>query len=223
MEFNITLTAEDYFGASALVRKEFGKKGSQHTISIILRILLLIAFFAPGIFVIIISILSGRYFLEAYIFALALWIILALCWAFFGGINKAYSRYVWNKFNSAETRKFKITTDTIMEETENFILETRIQGINNYLENSRLYYIYGPGGSYIFPKAQIENIAEKDEFYRWINGIKEQTEELTKEELTGHRFWFLRKGISSVLRETFIEDSPRRGEDDTTMNNETKH
>lgn len=223
MEFNITLTEGDYIEAGSLARKEFNKKGSQHTISIISMILLAITFFAPVIFAFVASIVSDRNVFEGLIFALALWIILTLCLAFFVGIERAYSKYVRSKCSVIGTRKYTITTDTIKEETKFYIVETRSQGINDYFENSQVYYIWAPGSSHIFPKKQIEQIAEKDEFYQWINGIKEQTGKLAEGNLTGHRFCFLRKWISSVFRETFIEDSPRQSKDDTTLNDVTKH
>lgn len=227
MEFNINLTEEDYIEAGVLARKEFSKKGSQHTIFIISWILLTITFLTPAIFVIVVSMISGRNVVETIMFALALSIILLLFLTFSlrinAGIGKAYGMYALNKYSVIGTFRYTITTDTIIEETKYWIIEIRIQGINDYFENSKLYYITAPGGGCIFPKKQIEQIAEKDEFHQWINGIKKQTEKLSEGNLTGSRFRFLRKGISIAFREMFIEDSPRKDKGDTTMNNEDKH
>lgn len=219
MEFNINLTEEDYIEATSLVRKEFNKNRHRKTITTISRILLTITLLFPVIFVTIDSITSDSSVFKVGIFIAVYLIFCLLLLPLNLGVERAYGIYVHNRYNAIGIRKYTITPDTIREQTDYFVLEAKIKSINDCFENTRLYYITAPGSSYIFPKKQMEQIADKIEFQQWIGAIKKQTKESSNGNFTGNRLQFLRKGLSSALRETFIEDSPHQCGDNTKDKN----
>jgi hypothetical protein len=219
MEFNITLTKEDIYKAQALRSKNVRNKNIFIYIMYTLFMMVYLVTFAL-IGVLIVSLISSdtsEHIIYAYAISSAISLIIMLLVATV--LNK-YSRYN-SEVIITDTHKYTISEDTIKDETEYSIVETKIKGIKSCLENDKFYLMETPHQVWYFPKREIDKLAEKEELIRWLNIIKKETEQLALAKRSKHyrRFWSVRNRISPVCRKMFIEDSSSRSKDDTTNNN----
>jgi hypothetical protein len=215
MEFNITLTKEDIYKSQALRSKNVHNKNTFiYIMYILFLIVYLIAFALIGM--LIASLAFSDTYNHSLIYAYAISSAISLCGiSLIGTIIQKYSRYN-NEVIITDTHKYTISKDTIKDETEYSIVETKIKGIKSCLENDKFYLMETPHQIWYFPKREIEKLADKDDLVQWLNRIKQETEQLALANRSKpyRRFWSLKNRISPFCRKMFIEDSSKRNKDD---------
>jgi uncharacterized membrane protein len=171
MEFNMTVTEEDQISANILLRKSLRKSETLHLLTLSYKTLIVLILIAPLIVGLVLANETNSSVIYFYIFAEAFLIIVVLV-LLPPAIEKHNSKCYQNKLYFTEAYKYIVDSNTIRTETEYRIVETKIKGIDIYAENNGLYLILAHRMLYIFPKKEIGKLANKDEFSKWLNTMK---------------------------------------------------
>jgi hypothetical protein len=214
MEFNITITTKDSFEAANQWRNHTFRKHKTYRILLITAYVLIgMIYFVPFIVgLIILDEQDTGIFVATYSFAMILLGILILV------VTAKLNNFTQNrsKLLTTEVNKYTINDDKIRSETECRIEETTIRGLALFLENEQRYILGGSKSLYIFPKKEIEKLANKDEFYKWIAIMNKK---LNSTPTGGAKTISRNNRISQLCRKMFLEESRDRSKDDTTNNN----